>query len=207
MIKGIDVSSVQGHIDFNAVAASGIEFVICKCYTGNDGMDNCYINNINNATNASIKAGTYNFVYPLPTDPSHPNRDPAGQAALHFAATKTNLVVCDAEWPTPDLFTQWGVSATFINDWLLQYLEAYTQLSGVAPLLYTYPYYSKSIGFTQDFAQYKLWIASYVPNQPVIPAPWNDWVIWQQSGGTYHLPNGAPCDFDVIKDPAVLNLF
>jgi lysozyme len=204
VVNGIDVSSVQGNIDFNAVAASGIEFVICKCYTGNDGIDPTYAINIVNAQNAGLKVASYNFLYPLPTSAAHPNRDPAGQAALHFNATKTNIVCADLEWPTPDLFNQWGVNGQFINDWTLQYLEAYTQLAGTAPLVYTYPYYAKSIGLTADFANYGLWIASYVPNQPVIPSPWNSWKIWQQSGGTYHLPSGAPCDFDVMPD---LSLF
>jgi lysozyme len=204
MINGIDVSSVQGSIDFNAVAATGIEFVICKCYTGNDGLDPTYITNINNATAAGLKVGTYNFLYPLPTDSAHPGRDPQSQAQLHFSNTKTSVVIADMEWPTPDLFAQWGVSAAFINEWVLEYLLAYTQLAGIAPLVYTYPYYANSIGLSQGFASYGLWIASYVPNQPVIPSPWSSWQIWQTSGGTYHLPSGAPCDADVMPD---LSLF
>jgi lysozyme len=201
MYQGIDVSSVQGNIDFSAVAAAGIEFVICKCYTGNDGEDPTYSNNVINAQNAGLSVGTYHFVYPLPADPNHPNRDPVGQAQLHFAATKTKLVCCDVEWPMNTDWNKWGIpNGQFISDWTLQYLETYTQLSGNKPLVYTYPYFAGQVGFSQQITQYQLWIASYVPNQPVIPQPWNSWIVWQSSGGTYKLPSGAPCDYDVAPD-------
>jgi GH25 family lysozyme M1 (1,4-beta-N-acetylmuramidase) len=200
MYQGIDVSSVQGAIDFNTVAAAGIQFVICKNYQGNDGADPTYTTNITNAANAGLAVASYNFVYPLPTDPNHPNRDPVGQANLHFNSTKTNLVCIDIEWPSPQDFLHWGINGQFISDWTLQYLETYTQLAGKQPLVYTYPYFAGAVNFSSQINQYGLWIASYVPNQPVIPAPWTSYVIWQSSGGTYKLPSGAPCDYDVAAD-------
>lgn len=207
LAKGIDVSIVQGMgIDFNAVAASGIEFVIAKCGSGNDGIDSAYIHNINGAKNAGLKVGSYNFVYPLPTDPNHPNRDPVGQAQLHFSRCITNLVIMDYEWPSPESWNAWGISAQFINDWGLQYLEEYTRLSGRKPLVYTYPDFCNHVKPTDDYANYDLWIASYVPNQPVIPHPWSDWIIWQTGGGNLgHLPNGAPVDTNLAKDLSIFD--
>lgn len=205
-IKGIDVSSVQGVIDWPSVKASGVEFAICKNYQGNGGQDPNYMHNITGASAAGLQVATYNFVYPLPDTGGHPNRNPVDQAKLHFAATKTGIVAADLEWPATQDWTKWGCSASQINDWCLQYLETYKTLMGAFPLVYTYPYWAKAVNFSAEIAQYPLWVASYEP-APAPIAPWGDnWVIWQNTGGTEHLPNGVPVDTDLVKDLSLWGL-
>ena len=200
-ISGIDVSSVQGsNINWNAVAASGIEFVIAKCYQGNSGADPYYSSNIAGATAAGLKTACYHFVYPLPTNAAEPNRDPIGQANLHFNASQGQIAFIDCEWPAPQDFLKWGITPAFVNTWVLAYLTEYSRLSAPrSPIVYTYPYWANYVKFDQSITQYPLWIASYVPT-PAIPAPWSDWVVWQTTGGGGHLPSGAPVDTDVVKD-------
>ena len=41
-IKGLDVSSIQGIIDWNAVAAQGYQFAILRCGVGNNGIDSMF---------------------------------------------------------------------------------------------------------------------------------------------------------------------
>jgi lysozyme len=201
LIKGIDVSSVQSNVPWQAVAAQGMKFAIMKCCQGNDGVDPFYKTNMTGAKAAGLYVGSYNFVYPLPPQASQPGRDPVKQAQMHFSvADNTNPVFCDLEWPAPGPdWSKWGVSASQICDWTLAYLAEYTQLSGKKPILYSYPYFLNAINPPSDFAQYPLWIASYVPT-PVIPKPFTDWVCWQTTGGGGKLPNGAPVDTDVVKD-------
>ena len=204
-IKGIDVSSVQGtNIDWNAVAASGIQFSFMKCGNGNDGFDPTYSNNIDAANAAGIKTASYHFTYPLPNSPGHPNRDPVEQATLHFNHCKTSVVAIDLEWPATQDWAKWGVDAQFINDWCLKYLETYSDLAARMPLVYTYPYWSKAVNFSQDIARYALWIASYEAT-PVIPKPWTDFAFWQTSGGGGKLPNGTPVDTNVTRDLSYWN--
>jgi len=198
-ISGIDVSSVQGIINWDAVASTGVEFAIIKCYQGNSGLDPFYNINISGATNAGLKTMCYQFVYPLPTNSADPNRDPVDQANLHFNASNGQIAVCDLEWPVKADWARWGVNATFINDWTLQYLEAYSNLAGRLMLVYTYPNYAQNVGLTSDFATYPLWIASY-ETVPTIPPPWQNWALWQTTGGSGHLPSGAPVDTDVARD-------
>lgn len=200
LYNGIDISSVQEAVNFNNVVAAGNSFIMSKCYTGNDGMDPTYKNNIIKAKEAGLVVGSYNFLYPLQTDPSHPNRDAAGQAKLHFSHCITEFVCADLEWPENQDWAKWNVSGQFINDWTLTYLETYTQLSGRKPIVYTYPYFAKSVSLSSDFAQYQLWIASYVKNKPDVPKPWgaDDWIMWQTGLGK--LSNGAPVDVNVAKD-------
>jgi lysozyme len=201
LISGVDISTLQGNVDFPALAAAGIRFVIIRCGVGNDGIDANFHTNVANATAAGLKVMAYHFIFPLPSDGVHANRDPVSQAQLHFNAAGPNiLAACDFEWPVPQDWSEWGCTAAQINQWCLTYLQTYQQLSGQTMVLYTYPYFAQSLNLPAEFANYPLWIASYEPT-PTIPAPWTTWVLWQDSSGPYHLPvSGIPVDTDKAKD-------
>lgn len=201
LIKGIDISIIQGDIDFKELANNGIKFVICRCGVGNNGVDTLYKKNIANAKAAGLKVMAYHFIFPLPVTPAQPLRDPRAQAKLHADAAGGELVACDLEWPAPQDWVKWGCSASQIVQWAIDYLEAYEEITGIRPLVYTYPHFAKSINLPDWFGQkYKLWIASYT-NSPNIPKPWTDWALWQDSGGEKEkLPNGIPVDTDKARD-------
>jgi len=205
LIKGLDVSIIQGNIDFKAVAATGVQFVVCRCGVGNGGIDSKYKQNIANARAAGLKVMAYHFIYPLPPLASQPLRDPKLQAKMHVDAAGGELAACDLEWPAPEDWGKWGCTAAQITAWSIAYLEEYERLSGIRPIVYTYPYFAKAINLPASFGEkYKLWIASYQTGAPLIPKPWTDWVMWQYSGGTgpeaQHLPSGAPVDGDRVRD-------
>jgi lysozyme len=207
LIKGYDISVIQGIVDFKKVAESGIKFVVCRCGVGNGGIDKLYKQNIANAKAAGLKVMAYHFVYPLPPLASQPLRDPRAQAQMHVNAAGGELAACDLEWPPPEEWAKWGCSAAQIVQWGIAYLEAYEQLSGIRPIVYTYPYFAKAVNLPDWFGQkYKLWIASYQTGKPFIPKSWTDWVMWQYSGGTgpeaQYLPGGVPVDGDRMKDLA-----
>jgi|GEM_PF-2989555 len=66
LIKGIDVSSYQGSINWETVANSGIEFAIIRCGTTNKtdanyGQDIKFRTNYQGAVNAGIPVGTYMY--------------------------------------------------------------------------------------------------------------------------------------------------
>lgn len=64
MIRGIDVSSWQGNIDFQKVKASGIQFVILKAGGSDAGIytDKRFYDNYVKATQAGLSIGAYYFV-------------------------------------------------------------------------------------------------------------------------------------------------
>lgn len=203
-VKGVDISSVQANVDFNWLVGQGIQFVIVKCFTGNDGKDPFYEKNIAGAKAAGLKVGIYHFIYPLPTDPAHPGRDALTQARMHYeAAGDQPIVCCDLEWPEPQDWSKWKCSAAQINQWTLDYLAEYERLSGVRPIIYTYYFYGKTLNLPPQFADYKLWIANF-SFPPAIPHPWTDWVMQQTGGGNtgvaMRLSNGIPVDTDLAKD-------
>lgn len=64
--RGIDVSAYQGNIDWNAVKASGIEFVIIRCAwrgagEGTLSEDAMFRSNIEGALAAGLEVGVYTF--------------------------------------------------------------------------------------------------------------------------------------------------
>lgn len=203
LIKGIDVSIYQGdNINWKACAAAGYKFVICRCGVGNSSKDKNYEKNIAGAKAAGLKVMAYHFIYPLPTIPSQPLRDPKAQAKLHADWAGSNiLAACDLEWPEPENWKKWGCTAKQIVEWTIVYLEEYERLTGIRPIVYTYPYFAKAVSLPASFAEkWKLWIASYT-NTPLIPKPWTSWVIWQDSGGkTTNLPGGGPVDTNKARD-------
>lgn len=207
LIKGIDVSAIQGNIDWNSVAASGIKFCIIRCGVGNGGIDGLYTKNVAGAQAAGLKVACYHFIYPLPTIPSQPLRDPVKQAQYHFNAAKGILACIDCEWPVPQDFAKWNCTPAQISQWMIDYLTEYERLDGRKPIIYTYPYWAHSLNLGLQFAQYPLWIASYEAT-PTIPKPWNNdqWILWQNSGGTQRLPNGVPVDGDYAKDLSLWNV-
>lgn len=210
---GIDVSAVQGNVDFQWVKNKGFSFVICRNYVGNDiNSRDAYCDiSLKKSKDFGLYTAIYNFPFILPTDNIHKNRDPESQAELHFQNTPAGELVCvDAEWPSPDKWSQWNIpNGAFLDDWLNRYLEKYKQLSGLKTeqiVIYTYPYFAKAINFRSDLAKYPLWIASYETN-PQIPQPWTDWTLWQTAGGTQlTLPNGIATDTDVAKDLSLWNI-
>lgn len=64
MIRGIDISSWQGNIDFQKVKASGIQFVIIKAGGSDSGFytDKRFCENYKNAVLAGLSVGAYYFV-------------------------------------------------------------------------------------------------------------------------------------------------
>jgi lysozyme len=200
-IRGLDISVIQGTVDFQAVAASGIQFIVARCGIGNSGIDVDYTKNITAAKASGLQVACYHFVYPLPTTAAQPLRDPVKQAQYHFSAAQGVLACMDFEWPVQTDWAKWGCSAQQISDWGLTYLAEYSRLDGRTTLIYTYPNFAQTVNLAAapTYASYPLWIASYQAT-PYIPAPWNSWTLWQTSGGGGKLPNGAPVDTDVAQD-------
>lgn len=213
----MDASSVQGPLDFNRLKTSGydIKFVILKAQEGNEGFDPAFERNAKAALAAGILAFAYCFAFPLPDDGVHKYRSPEDQAAL-FVERVTRYpefaklpIFLDLEWPPPNEWAHWGVDARFINDWCRRCAAKVYELTGVRPILYTYPWWWAEVSKGGDdggawAGEYPLWMASYnthgkwplATQNPVVPSPWTDWLFWQFDGdGGLRLPNGVDADF------------
>ncbi|HEY2515691.1 MAG TPA: glycoside hydrolase family 25 protein [Polyangiaceae bacterium] len=219
-IRGIDVSSIQGKIDWPKVAASGVRFVMRKCGNGNNAPDPGFADDVAGARAAGLAVGAYHVGFPLPSAPEHPGRDAADQAKAHFAACKglgsqagELPPALDLEWPVPGTpeWAKYGCTPDQVRAWAIAYLEAAETLWGRLPIVYDgFPIYWQQIGGASEprFGRYPLWVVNY-PEQykgaippdgasPPIPGPWSAWTLWQHSGGGQRLPSGAAVDGNVF---------
>lgn len=62
-VKGIDVSTWQGDIDWKQVASGEIKFAILRATFGTDGVDRKFVQNITNAHKEGIHCGAYHYCY------------------------------------------------------------------------------------------------------------------------------------------------
>ena len=208
MIRGIDVSSLQGRIDWKA-ERSRFDFVIIRDGYGNEAPDSRAKLNIAEARLAGFVVGTYNVTFPLHDSVAHINRSPVDQARWHARKWQEGDLppACDLEWPGPEAWAKWQVSGAFIVDWHLRYLEELERVCGVRPMVYTYPYYWQTLtaaagdAAVLPFNQYPLWLAKYEDHTemaPVTPYPWTYAEIQQTEGGDKtRLLNGCPVDTNV----------
>lgn len=65
MKRGIDVSENNGFVDWESVAAAGVEFAIIRLGWGKRHLDSRFYENINGALNAGLKVGVYYYSYAL----------------------------------------------------------------------------------------------------------------------------------------------
>ena len=64
-MKGIDVSSWNGNIDWQAVKAAGIDFAICRSSYGKKHFDETFQRNVEDAHRAGLICGAYHYSYAL----------------------------------------------------------------------------------------------------------------------------------------------
>jgi lysozyme len=177
-LRGIDVSTYQGDVDWAAVKASGISFVYAKASEGQSYVDDRFNDNHDDCGKIGLALGAYHFF--------HFGIDPVAQAN-HFIATTKDRVgnlrpVVDVEGGGQDGVTDLPT--------LVKNLAAFNDtVEDVLGPLVIYTDYGDWNGFMQGtdaFSGHTLWIAEY-NNQaaPSLPNGFKDWVAWQ------HADNGS----------------
>jgi lysozyme len=220
-IYGIDLCSIQGHVDWDKVAASGIKFAYIKASQFSSTMDYSFGENARRAKEAGLAVGAYHFAFC--------QSDPEAQARFFFRASDG---VGQAEGELPpvlDLEFSRDMTPKPIVEWAVRFMAEAERLwypnnplriaygSPVRrPMLYTYPAFAKSLQpllKASELTKYGLWIASYKANngpgaawtpgtddKPTLPEGWDDYNVWQYSGnGGIKVPGiGPDCDRNVI---------
>jgi lysozyme len=164
VVGGIDVSQHQGLIDWETVANSKtVERVIIRASSGTR-TDRRFYENWSGAGAAGILRGAYHYLYP---------GDEAEQAYLFFRMADLLYpeigYVLDVE--------QSGLTAANV----LAFIEAWGRMSPAKLIIYTSPgLWHELIGHDAQWAKsHKLWVAHWDVDEPTLPDPWEDWVIWQ----------------------------
>ncbi|MBE9913384.1 glycoside hydrolase [Paenibacillus donghaensis] len=199
--QGIDVSHWQGAIDWPKVATSGISFAFIKA-TQNK-IDPKFLTNVKGAKAAGLMVGAYHYM-----DDSVTTVDKARAAAQVFyqaiqAAGGVN--VFDLPFVLDYESNKQNLSKATLTAIAKAFLEEIRRLTGLTPMLYTYPAF---IGNFSGLSDYPLWIARYSNQAPVDASGWKRWDFWQYSDG--QVGGTLPCgDRKVagINGPVDLNEF
>lgn len=200
-VDGIDVSQVQGLIDWQRVAGAGFRFAVVKASEGRSYCDPRAAANLAGARAAGLVAMVYGFARPSQGEPA----DQARQLWECSGDVMPARAALDLEG-APDDWT-----ADRIIAFAESFAAAWRTYSALEAIVYTYPYFAgqrcaPALARSARLKTCPLWIASYhstsapwapsAVQTPPVPAPWSTWAMWQYSGdGGYRVP-GVPGDCD-----------
>lgn len=177
LAHGPDVSFYQDDngtprgIDFNKMKSAGASFVIIRAGQ-NTWADPDFAENWKNANMAGMPRGAYWYL-----DVRASMRAQAKIYADLLRSDPGEIV------PTVDFEQQaiYDGKKLGVNDLqaFLVYFDEYLKLDQKL-MVYTGPYFWKERGSTDaKWRQHPLWIANYKVSEPVVPAPWNGYKLWQ----------------------------
>jgi GH25 family lysozyme M1 (1,4-beta-N-acetylmuramidase) len=173
-LHGIDVSNVNGLVDWPRIAREGISFAYIKATEGVTFDDKRYELNRKGAAKAGIAAGAYHFARPG-------NNTPEDEAA-HFLSRATprlgELVPAldlehNAKYPRDR-----AVPVPKRIQWVRRWLQLVEKEIGMRPVVYLNPDYGNNALRGGDFSAFPLWLAHYAP-KPAVPGAWKNYAVWQ----------------------------
>lgn len=170
-VVGVDISAHNGRIDFDSVAAAGIDFIYLKASEGTSFRDSAFADNCRRAAAAGLPVGAYHFF--------RFDCDGRRQAMNLLAATDSMPLAL----PLAIDIEEWGNHAEVATDVIigrLQAMEAMLRGAGYRVMIYTnkngyYRFVNPSFDDVPDAPE--LWICSFT-NPPLAHTGWR---LWQHS--------------------------
>lgn len=199
-MKGIDISTFQGTIDWGAVAQSQqIGFAYVKATEGGSFVDDQFARNWKTSALRGVPRGAYHF-FRFAIDPL--------KQADHFVSvispTKGDLLpMVDVEVDDGVISVDAKVDA--LSTFIVRVEKA---LGGRHMVVYTgYGFWNGSMGGSDAFSGHPLWIAEYNDDAaPALPAGWNDWLIWQYSDAGRVPGINANVDLDRLNGESLASI-
>lgn len=184
-IEGIDVSSNQGAIDWNAASPGQLSFCFVRATVGAQTIDSAFSANWNGVQDAGLIRGPYHFFWPLADPKQQADNFIQTVGALQSGDLSPALDLEEAfpkGSPQQDVWTEISAAQRLpmIQDWL----NRVEQALGVTPIIYTRRSFVQDLlgDDVQALAGYPLWVAHYTDApQPSFPATWKSWTFWQYS--------------------------
>jgi lysozyme len=179
MIKGIDISSWQGGVNFDIAKKNGIHFVFLRALFGKI-KDSHFLSNLTKAQSCDILCGAYFF--------------PIKQLDISEQIKDfIDLVSClKLDLPPAIDVEEYLDKSLLIGDVELIIKNIEDSL-GITPIIYTsYNMWNKTKGESSSLvSRCPLWLASWNTDETrlVIPSPWNSFAFWQSdviSNGSYY---------------------
>ena len=170
-VKGVDVSSYQGNIDWPLLASQDIDFAYIKATEGSSSQDRCFSQNWQEASQTGIRIGAYHFF----------SFESAGQTqAQNFIDTVDpvdNMLppVIDVEY-YGSFTSEDTIDVSAVRKELRTMVDILTEEYGMKPVIYVSESSYKTI-VKGSFEDCGLWYRSVYSK---VPGDVN-WVFWQYS--------------------------
>jgi WD40 repeat protein/energy-coupling factor transporter ATP-binding protein EcfA2 len=178
-VLGIDVSEINGDIDWQQIKREGYAFACVKATDGANTSDGTFQSNWVEIQGSGLLRCAYH-VFRISDSPEE-------QAKLFLSTVK--LQAGDFP-PVLEVFELGSTSSTSIIRSIYTWLTIVEEATGIKPILRTSPnLWSKIINqdlnyvITQDqppqLGSYPLWVVDYKETSPDIPSGWANWTFWQ----------------------------
>ena len=183
---GIDVSHWQGFIDWDRVAASGVDFAIVKATEGADVVDAWYLRNRDRARRAGILVTAYHFAHPGLT-----GRGERLTRIVRDARIEARFFLRHADLrprdliPALDLERSGGLRPSELRTWTMTFLHTVKAAVGASPMVYSTAFFWRThMSDTAKVARagFRFWVAHWDTGTPEVPGRrWLDrgWTFWQ----------------------------
>ncbi len=191
---GIDVSTWQGDVDFNAVKAAGAEFVMIRIgyYYDHIVKDDQFDSNIKKARDAGLDVGVYFYT----TDNSEEKlREHARWIAEQLDGSELELPVA-FDWEEFSNFQQYGMSIYDLNQLYLAFNDEMKK-SGYETMLYSSKNFLNNFWSEDIKDATPVWLAHFVDETDYT----GDYAIWQSSCYGKIPGIAGDVDLDILYTP------
>lgn len=218
VVEGIDVSSYQGEVAFDAVASAGRGFAFVKATQGTYHVQSTLAATWQHARAAGVLRGAYHFFDPTEDGVTQANAFLAAVDAAGGMVPGDLPPMLDLECPTAAKESAAAANCLYAgaSGWVplaalrarvFDWMRVVEAAVGRKPIVYSYASWFDAVGFTDAALRgHPLFVAS-IASCPSVPAPWSAPTFWQYSfAGT--VP-GVRGDVDLdrfVGTPAQLRL-
>lgn len=194
-VRGMDVSSYQGNVNWQAAWRHGARFAYVKATEGTSYRNPYFTQQYDGSYGVGMVRGAYHF--------ARPNISSGGKQADFFVAHgggwskdgKTLPGTLDIEW-NPYGRPCYRLSKRGMVSWIRSFSDEYHRETTRWPVIYTSRrWWRQCTGNTGDFSSTNpLWIARYASSAGTLPYQWSYYTFWQYAD---HGP--LPGDQDVFS--------
>jgi GH25 family lysozyme M1 (1,4-beta-N-acetylmuramidase) len=197
-LKGLDVSSWQGNVNWSTVKANGASFAFVKATEGTGYTSPNFSQQYVGSYNVGIVRGAYHFALPDRSSGATQANYLADHGGAWSADNRTLPGMLDIEY-NPYGATCYGLSQSSMRSWITSFLNQYHSRTGRWAVIYTTTdWWTSCTGNYSGFANNDpLFIARYSSSVGTLPAGWGFYTFWQfADSGTF------PGDQDVFNGSA-----
>ncbi|PMC75999.1 MULTISPECIES: GH25 family lysozyme [unclassified Brachybacterium] len=204
-IRGQDVSSHQGNVDWAAQAAAGSRFAYCKATQGNWYKNPYFSQQYGGSYEHGLVHGAYHWTEPGNSDPVAECDFFVDNGGGWSDDGRTMPGMLDVE-DNPN-----GMGMEELQGWIVAWIDRYRERTGRTPVVYTGAWFwDAQVGPNWAPENVPLHVAAYTAEPPVgtqIPGTWNAWEIWQYNdsgafAGDQNLWHGNQEQFEAfLVDP------